>query len=97
MAQEIWAQKQQTVYHSSLPKLKDWSGKRVYELIIYALARENQRLAGTAKQKDSIVVPLSDMLALLEKTTSPDQDIREAKLLFSQALMLEEIRLFTHA
>ena len=52
---------------------------------------------GTAKQKDSIVVPLSDMLALLEKTTSPDQDIREAKLLFSQALMLEEIRLFTHA
>jgi len=46
MAQEIWAQKQQTVYHTSLPKLKDWSGKRVYELIIYALARENQRLAG---------------------------------------------------
>ena len=37
------------------------------------------------------------MLALLEKATNPDQDIREAKLLFSQALMLEEIRLFTHA
>ena len=39
MAQEIWAQKQQTVYHSSLPKLKNWSGK-VYELISHALARE---------------------------------------------------------
>jgi len=72
MAQEIWAQTQQTVYHSSLPKLKNWSGKRVYELISHALAREQQRLAGTAKQEDSIVVPLSDMLALLEKTTNHD-------------------------
>lgn len=97
MAKEVWAKKQETPYRSSLADLKDWSGKRVYELISYALAREDQRLAGTAKQADSIVVPLVEMLILLEKTTNPDQDIREAKLLFSQALMLEEIRLYTHS
>jgi hypothetical protein len=85
------------VYHSSLPNLKDWPGKKVYDLISYALARENQRLTGAAKQEDSIVVPLAEMLTLLEKTTNPDQDIGETKLLFSQALMLEEIRLYTRA
>jgi hypothetical protein len=97
MAQEIWAKKQETLYHSSLANLMDWSGKKVYDLISYALARENQRLTGAAKQEDSIVVPLSEMLILLEKTTNPDEDLREAKLLFSQALMLEEIRLYAHS
>ena len=97
MAKEVWAKKQETPYQSSLASLKDWSGKRVYELVSYALAREDQRLAGSAKQGDSIVVSLAEMLILLEKTTNPDQDTREAKLLFSQALMLEEIRLDTHS
>ena len=97
MAREIWAKKQETLYHSSSGNLSDWSGKKVYELISYALAREDQRLAGTAKQEDSIVVPLAEMLILLAKTTNPDEDICEAKLLFSQALMLEEIRLYTHS
>jgi hypothetical protein len=97
MAQEIWTKKQETAYHSSLANFENWSGRRVYELISYALSRENQRLAGTAKQEDSIVVPLAEMLILLEKTTNPDEDVREAKLLFSQALMLEEIRLYTHS
>ena len=96
MAKEVWAKKQETPYHSSLANLKDWSGKRVYDLISHALAREDQRLAGTDKQGNSVVVPLAETLILLEKTTNPDQDIREAKLLFSQALMLEEIRLYAH-
>jgi len=95
-AREIWAKKQEALFHSSLPDLKDWSGKRVFDLISRALAREDERLAGTAKQEDSIVVPLAEMLVLLEKTTNPDEDLREAKLLFSQALMLEEIRLYSH-
>lgn len=95
MAQNIWAQKQQAIYHSAVPNSQDWSGKKVYDLISHALAREDQRLGGNAKQADSIVVPLAEMLTLLEKTTNPDEDIREAKLLFSQALMLEEIRLYT--
>jgi hypothetical protein len=97
MAQEIWAKKQQTLYRSSLANLKDWTGKRLYEPISRALAREDQRLAGTAKQEDSIVVPLAEMLILLEKTRNPDEDVCEAKLLFSQALMLEAIRLYTHS
>jgi hypothetical protein len=96
MAHDIWEKKQGTTYHSSLANFKDWSGNRVYDLISLALAREDQRLAGSDRQDDSIVIPLTEMIILLENTTDPDQDIQEAKLLFSQALMLEEIRLCTH-
>ena len=97
MAKDVWAKKQQRPYHSSLANLRNWSGKRVYDLISYALAREDQRLAGTDKQADSIVVPLAEILILLEKTMNSDQDLREVKLLFSQALMLEQIRLYARS
>ena len=54
MAQEISAQKQRTVYYSSLPKLKDWFGKKIYDLISHALGREDERLGGTGKQDLSV-------------------------------------------
>ncbi len=94
MAQKIWQQKQAVSYQSTLPYAESWQGKRVYDLINLALSRENQRLTSSANQSDSIIIPLTQMLVLLQNTTNADQDIREARLLFSQALMLEEIRLY---
>lgn len=94
MAMKIWQKKQTKLYHSTLPGAEAWYGQKVYSLISLALTRENQRLTSNPKQSTSLVGPLTQMLVLLQNTTHPDQDIREARLLFSQALMLEEARLY---
>ena len=93
-ALKIWKKKENKIYHSSQTGFTTYKGKHVYDLIHFAMARENQRLSSSKKEDNSIVIPLTNMLQLLEKTTKPSQCVYEARMLFSQALMLEEIRLY---